>query len=121
MALREKIYLNRDNAIKLGLLADGRPIQTSGLTRIVAKLTDDDGNITTFDSDLPADADAFDWTSQTAQVSDTVVGILVMKLQDAGTPPAVGDDDVCTLIVYDDANPDGLVWDSPFPVQVLNT
>jgi hypothetical protein len=38
MALREKIYLNRDNAIKLGLLADGRPIQTSGLTRIIAKL-----------------------------------------------------------------------------------
>jgi hypothetical protein len=48
------------------------------------------------------------------------VGILVMKLQDAGTPPAVGDDYVCTLIVYDDANPDGLVWDAPFPVQVIN-
>ena len=118
MALREKIYLNRDNAIKLGLLADGRPIQTSGLTRIIAKLTDDDGNVTTFDSN--DDPDAFDWTSQTAQVSDTVVGILVMKLQDAGTPPTVGNDYVCSLIVYDDANPDGLVWDSPFPVQVIN-
>ena len=118
MALREKIYLHRDNAIKQGLLADGRPIQTSGLTRIVAKLTDDDGNVTTFDSDT--DVDAFDWTSQTAQVSDTVVGILVMKLQDAGTPPAVGNDYMCNLIVYDDANPDGLVWDAPFPVQVIN-
>jgi hypothetical protein len=30
-------------------------------------------------------------------------------------------DYMCDLIVYDDANPDGLVWDSPFPVQVLNT
>lgn len=118
MALREKIYLNRDNAIKLGLLADGRPVQTSGLTRIIAKLEDDDGNVQTFDS--ASDSAAFDWTSETAQVSDTVVSILIMTLQDAGTPPTVGDDYVCTLIVYDDANPDGLVWDSPFPVQVIN-
>jgi hypothetical protein len=118
MALREKIYLNRDNAIKLGLLADGRPIQTSGLTRVIAKLTDDDGNVQTFDSDT--DVNAFDWTTQTAQVSDTVTGILVMTLQDAVTPPTVGNDYVCSLIVYDDANPDGLVWDSPFPVQVIN-
>jgi hypothetical protein len=119
MALREKVYLNRDNAIKLGLTADGVPINTSGLTRIIAKLTDDDGNVTTFDSNT--DVDAFDWTTNTAQVSDTVTGILVMKLQDAVTPPTVGDDYTCDLIVYDDANPDGLVWDAPFPVQVLDT
>jgi hypothetical protein len=118
MALREKIYLNRDNAIKLGLLADWRPIQTSGLTRIIAKLEDDAGSVTTFDSDV--DVNAFDWTTQTAQVSDTVTSILVMTLQDAVTPPAVGDDYTCTLVVYDAANPDGLVWDAPFPVQVVN-
>jgi hypothetical protein len=118
MALREKIYLNRDNAIKLGLLADGRAVQTSGLTRIVAKLTNDAGTVYTFDSNT--DVDAFDWTTETAQVSDTVVSILIMTLQDAVTPPPVGDDYVCTLIVYDDANQDGLVWDSPFPVQVIN-
>jgi len=118
MALREKVYLNRDNTIKLGLLADGVPIDASRLTRIIAKLTDDAGSVTTFDSNT--DVNAFDWTSETAQVSDTETGILVLALQDAVTPPSVGNDYVLDLIVYDDANPSGLVWDSPFPVQVIN-
>ena len=118
MALREKIYLNRDNAIKLGLTADGVPIDASRLTRIVATLTDDDGNVQTFDSNT--DTNAFDWTTETAQVSDTVTGILILTLQDAVTPPTVGNDYSCNLIVYDDANLDGLVWDAPFPVQVIS-
>lgn len=118
MALREKVYLNRDNAIKLGLTADGVPIDTSTLTRIVATLTDGDGNVTTFDSNT--DVNAFDWTTETAQVSDTVTGILVVTLQDAVTPPSVGNDYTFDLVVYDDAHPNGLNWDSPFPVQVVN-
>jgi hypothetical protein len=117
MALREKIYLNRDNDIKLGLTADGVPVDTSLLTRVVATLTDDDGNVTTFDSDT--DVDAFDWTTLTAQVSDTVTGILSLKLQDAVTPPAAGDDYNLNLVIYDAANPNGIDWDSPFPVQVI--
>lgn len=118
MALREKVYLNRDNAIKLGLTADGAPVDAGTLTRVIATLTDSDGNVTTFDSNT--DPAAFDWTTQEAQVSDTITGILVIKLQDATSPPTVGDDYTMNLVVFDDANPDGINWDSPFPVQVVN-
>ena len=118
MALQETVYLNRDNAIKLGLTVDGLPISAATLTRVVVKLTDDDGNVSTFDS--TTDTNAFDWTSETAQVSDTTTGILVIKLQDATTPPAVGDDYTLDLIVYDALSPSGIHWDSPFPVRVVN-
>lgn len=118
MPLREKIYLNRDNSIKLGLTADGAAVDASRLTRVVAKLTDDDGNVSTFDSN--SDSQAFDWTTETAQVSDTVTGIIVIRLQDAASPPAAGDDYTMNLIVYDDENPNGLYWDAAFPVQVIS-
>jgi len=88
MALQEKIYLNRDNAIKLGLTADGVPVSASTLTRVLVKLTSGDGTVTSYDSNT--DVNAFDYTSETAQVSDTVVGILIIKLQDALTPPVAG-------------------------------
>jgi hypothetical protein len=117
MALREKIYLNRDNAIKLGLVADGSPVDAGALTRVVATLEDGDGNVTTFDSNT--DTNAFDWTSETGQVSDTETGILVIKLQDANTPPAVGDDYMMNIVIYDALNSDGINWDSAFPVQVI--
>ncbi len=118
MALQEKIYLLRDNSIKLGLTADGVPIDASTLTRVVAKLTNEAGTVSTFDSDI--DAVAFDFTSETAQVSDTITGILVIKLQDAGSPPAAADDYTMDLILYDAANTSGIHWDSPFPVQVIS-
>ena len=117
MALSEKVYLNRDNSIKLGLLADGAPINAASLTRVVMTLTDGDGNVSTFDSNV--DSNAFDWTSETAQVSDTVTGILIIKLQDAAVPPAAADDYMANLIVYDAANTDGLNWDVAFPLQVI--
>ncbi len=118
MALQEKIYLNRDNAIKLGLTADGAPVNAATLTRVIVKLTDGDGNVTSYDSNV--DTNAFDYSTQTAQVSDTVTGILAIKLQDAISPPAAGDDYTLDLIVYDAANGNGIHWDSPFPVQVID-
>lgn len=118
MALQETIYLNRDNAIKLGLTVDGVPFDASTLTRVVVKLTDDDGNITTIDSST--DPSAFDYTSETAQVSDTTTGILVLKLQDAASPPTVRDDYTLDLVLYDAFNANGINWDSPFPVRVVN-
>ena len=117
MALREKIYLNRDNAIKLGLTADGVPINASTLTRVIVKLTSGTGTVTSYDSNV--DTSAFDWTTETAQVSDTVTGILVIKLQDANSPPSAGNDYTLDLILYDTANVNGIHWDSPFPVQVI--
>lgn len=118
MALQETVFLNRDNTIKFGLLADGTPVDASSFDRVVLKLTDDSGNVTTFDSSV--DAGVFDFTSETAQVGDTTTGILIIKLQDAGTPPAVGDDYIANLIIYDAANADGIHWDSPFPLRVVN-
>jgi hypothetical protein len=117
MALQEKVYLNRDNAIKLGLTADGVPINAATLNRVIVKLTDGSGNVTTFDSDV--DVNAFDFTTEQAQVSDTVTGILIIKLQDAVTPPAAGDDYTADLILYDSAFTNGIHWDSPFPVEVI--
>ena len=118
MALQEKIFLNRDNAIKLGLTADGQPISAATLTRVIVKLTAGDGTVSTFDSNT--DVDAFDFTSETAQVSDTVIGILVIKLQEAITPPTAANDYTMDIIVYDPANVNGIHWDSPFPVQVID-
>lgn len=118
MALQEKVYLNRDNSIKLGLTADGAPVDASSLTRVVVKLTNEAGTVTTFDSDV--DVNAFDYSSETAQVSDTVTGILVIKLQDAVTPPTAATDYTLDLILYDAGNADGIHWDSPFPVQVID-
>jgi len=118
MALQEKVYLNRDNAIKLGLTADGTPIDARTFTRVVAKLTSDAGIVSTFDSNT--DVNAFDYLTETAQVVDTTTGILVIKLQNATTPPVVGDDYVMDLIVYDAGNVNGVHWDSPFPVQVID-
>ena len=118
MALQEKIYLDRDNAIKLGLTADGAPIDASTLTRVVVKLTNGVGTTTTFDSDV--DTSVFDFTTETAQVSDTVTGILAIKLQDAIAPPTAADDYTLDLILYDAANVNGIHWDSPFPVEVIS-
>ena len=118
MALQETIYLDRDNSIKLGMLADGTAVDARTFTRVVAKLTNDAGVVSTFDSNVsPA---AFDFTSETAQVGDTVTGILVLKLQDAAAPPVPGNDYVLDLIVYDAANSNGLNWSSPFPVRVVS-
>ena len=117
MALQEKIHLGRDNAIKLGLTADGAPINAAGLTRVVVSLTNGAGTVTTFDSDT--DPAAFDFLSETAQVSDTVTGILVIKLQDAASPPAVANDYTMDIVVYDNVNLNGINWDAPFPVEVI--
>lgn len=118
MALQEKIYLNRDNAIKLGLTADGVPVNAATLTKVIVKLTDGDGTVTSYNS--TTDVNAFDYTSETSQVSDTVTGILVIRLQDAVSPPAAGSDYTLDLILYDAANVNGIHWDSPFPVQVID-
>lgn len=118
MALQEKVYLNRDNAIKLGLTADGAPVNAATLTRVVVKLTNGDGTVYTYDSNT--DVNAFDFTSETAQVSDTETGILVITLQDANTPPVARNDYTLDLILYDADNTDGIHWDSPFPVQVID-
>ena len=117
MALQEKIYLSRDNAIKLGLTADGAVIDASVLTRVIVKLTAESGTVLTFDSNV--DVDAFDFTTETAQVSDTTAGILVVQLQNAVTPPTAGDY-TADLILFDPLNVYGIHWDSPFPVQVIS-
>ena len=110
--------MDRDNAIKLGLTADGVPVNAATFTRVIVKLTDEAGTVTTFDSNV--DVNAFDFSSETAQVSDTVTGILSIKLQDAVSPPSAGSDYTLDLIIYDAANVNGVHWDSAFPVEVIS-
>lgn len=118
MALQEKVYLNRDNSIKLGLTADGVPVSANSLTKVIVKLTNDAGTITSFNSD--SDVNAFDFLTETGQVGDTITGILVIRLQDAGTPPTAADDYFMDVILFDAANVNGIHWGSPFPVQVIS-
>jgi len=58
--------------------------------------------------------------TETAQVSDTVTGILSIKLQHAVSPPTAADDYTMNIIIYDAANVNGVDWDTPFPVQVIS-
>lgn len=118
MALREKVYLNRDNSIRLGLTADGVPVDAWTLTRVIVKLTNGDGTVLTYDS--TTSPNAFDFSTQQAQVSDTTTGILVIRLQNATSPPPARNDYTADLILYDAANPNGVRWDTPFPVQVIS-
>ena len=120
MALQERIYLERDNAIKLGLLADGKPVDANSLTRAVVKLTDNDGNTSSYDSAVEGST-VIDFATETAQVSDTAdVYILVIKLQNATTPPTARDDYQCDIILYDAINVNGIHWGDPFPVRVIS-
>lgn len=120
MALQERVYLERDNAIKLGLLADGKPVEASSLTRAVVKLTDNDGNTFSFDSDVDGST-VIDFTSEQAQVSDAAgTSILVLKLQNASTPPTARDDYQCDIILYDTVNINGIHWGDSFPVRVIS-
>ena len=118
MALQETVYLNRDNAIKLGLVADGVPVNASTITKVAVKLVSTDGAITSYNSD--DDPNAFDFTSETGEVVDKVTTILVIRLQDATTPPSVNSSYQATVIIFDSNNTDGLVWGDPFQLRVIN-
>ena len=118
MSHHEVVYLQRDNSIKLGLTADGAPVDSRVLTRVVMKLTDGDGNVTTFDS--LTDNNTFDFTTELGQVSDAQTGILIIKLQNANSPPAERDDYTANLILYDTQNPNGIYWDDPVPLRVVD-
>ena len=120
MSHHEVVYLQRDNSIKLGLTADGAPVDSRVLTRVVMTLTDDDGNVTTFDSANPNQTAVFDFTTELGQVSDVQTGILIIKLQNASPQPAPGNDYTANLILYDTQNPNGIYWDDPFPLRVVD-
>lgn len=118
MPAREKVFLGRDNSIRLGLVVDGTAYNAAILTRIVVRLVNAAGDVTIIDSNTAGNENVFD-TTQSAQVSDTTTNILVIKLQDAAVPPTPGDDYTADLILYDSQNPDGVRWDAPFPVEVI--
>lgn len=102
MATREELfYIGRDNTIDLLLMID-RVIQAdlSNITRMILKL----GAIS-IDSDLIADA--LDWTSAHDDVGNDK---LVISLAGIVTTELEG---FVTLIVFDAANPNGIVWISP--------
>lgn len=95
MAIIETVYLGRDNTIDVLLTADDAAVDLSAVTRMVVTEINDEFEIDSDDS--PA---AFNWdTGTTGKV------VLALGAEDitAGTY-------VCSLIVYDPTNDDGINW-----------
>lgn len=95
MAIQEIVYNDRDNTIDLLLKADGSAQDLSSVTRMVLK--DTDGGFT-IDSDTAPSA--FDWNTGTT-------GKVIMAL---GGQNLTAGTCICSLIVYDPTNDDGIHW-----------
>lgn len=93
--LKEIVYLAHDNAIDLQLKVDGAAVDLAPVTRIVVR---DLG--CAWEADSAVTAAAFDWAAGG--------GVLKLRLGDEPIPPGSY---TCYIILYDPANPDGVVWD----------
>ncbi len=92
-AVREVVFLGRDNTIDLELRADGVAADLAAVTRMTLSV----GGVTV-DSDVASSA--FDWLEGD--------GKLILALGDQSLPSRVQRD--CRLVVYDPTNTEGIVW-----------
>lgn len=103
-ALRETVYLGRDNGIDLQLKADGAAVDLSSVTRMILR---DSGCVWEVDSSTtPA---AFDWSA-----GDGAVSLIL------GDEPIPAGAYSCRLIVFDPTNVDGVVWDDLLRLTVVS-
>lgn len=93
--ITEIVYLARDNTIDLQLLSDGRVVSLASVTRI--DVVDKKGTWSVTSVEAPH---AFDWSAGNGMV------ILSFGLQNI--PPG---NYICLMVVYDQGNPHGIVWD----------
>lgn len=93
--ITETVYLGRDNSIDLQLVADGVVAALSSVTRI--DVVSAQGEWAVSSSDAP---EAFDWSAGN--------GMVDISLGQQGIPPGRHS---CFLVVYDQGNPHGIVWD----------
>jgi hypothetical protein len=100
--MSELIYLNRDNQIILELRTNESLVDLSGLTRALLII-----GTTTLDS---SGSSYFDWT-------DTGYGTGTLVI-DAGTATLTKGYYDSYLIVYDNTNPNGVVWGKKFTIVV---
>ena len=101
---RETVYLGRDNAIDIDLLADGAPVDLSSVTRMILR---DSGCV--WEVDSITSPTAFDWSAGDGRIS--------MALGDEPIPAGAYS---CRLIVYDPTNTDGVVWDDLLRLTVVS-
>lgn len=93
-----------DNLVSIVLLADGVPLDmpSAGVTRVVIEV--DDGASTVIDSDLVA---SMQWATQV--IKDGVSCYPITFIGDEANLPA-GTYRDCLVRVYDNPNPDGIIW-----------
>ncbi len=101
-SVREVAYLGRDNTISVRLLDNNVPVDLTSVNRVILKL-----GSSVVDSDEVAGV--FDWNSPGTD------GVLKMNLGTTSAPPCNVQPGryYATLIVYDSANDDGVVWVEP--------
>jgi hypothetical protein len=100
--MSELIYLNRDNQIILELRTNESLVDLSGLTRALLII-----GTTTLDS---SGSSYFDWT-------DTGYGTGTLIIDAGSATLEKGYYNSC-LIVYDNTNPNGIVWGKKFTIVV---
>lgn len=89
--ITELVFNGRDNTCVLEFSQDGSPLDSSAITRTLVKTPD---GAVSIDSDV--DANALTWSGNT----------LTLSLGDLGISPGVY---LVRVVVFDPANPDGLV------------
>ena len=101
-AVREFVYISRDNTIDLELREDGLPENITSATRVRLELFDArDLGLAPIVIDSTINLTAFDWTTQGA------AGILLIKLGDILTK---ANEYRARLALYDVASPNGELW-----------
>ena len=93
--ITETVYLERDNAIDLQLLADGAVVSLASVNRM--EVTADNGAWSVSSETAP---DAFDWSAGNGMVT-IALGLQAIP---AGNHTA-------RLVVYDPSNQHGIIWD----------
>lgn len=101
--IRETIYLDKNNAIDLILLADGVAVDLSSVTRMILRDVGCEWEV-----DSATSAVAFDWSAGG--------GVLSLRLGDETIPPGAYN---CWLIVIDPTNTDGIVWEEQLRLTVI--
>lgn len=93
--ITETVYLERDNAIDLQLLADGAVVSLASVNRMEVTAANGDWAVSSTEA-----ADVFDWSAGNGKVT------IALGLQDI--PPGRHS---CRLVVFDQSNQNGIVWD----------
>lgn len=105
MPIKETVFPNRGNVLKVRLQSGGRVQDLTSITRVTLTV-----GSTVVDSDV--NPEAFDWASE------SVVGVLLLRLGGVLTTGTTGFVKG-TITIYDPDFPEGLVWEQSCTVPNL--